>query len=966
MIFNNVHLLIIVILFHVVYILSIFDIYFKSPIVHGMEPIHINVTPAAKRVVVISGDGLRGDRTFENQMIHTPYLKTKVFNEGTWGISHTRVPTETRPCHLAMLGGVYEDPSAVTKQWRMSDFNFDTVFNESSYSLGFGAPDIIGILQRSISSEKFESYYFNNKLEDFSKDGTASDIWVRDQVISFFDGAKTDASRNEKLRRDKVVFFYHFNGLDTTGHAFLPQSEKYAENIELVDSLVKEVVEKMEDFYGHDNQTAYIFTGDHGMSPAGNHGDGETVVTSTPFIAWGAGIQKPIKKYKSGHDDFSKDWGLDEYQRVDIEQADITPLVAALNGINFPINSVGLLPVNYLGTSENYKSEAVFTNAKQLLNIYLKKVEIKKEQVFYFKPYPPLSEYEQILTKIETLIKEGNHEAAQEESIKLQHTSLDAIRYMQHYDWSYLMTVVILGYTGSIIYSLTFTIKTYFFQKKKKVQILGNNSIVLVCIVFGLISLYLYINQSPMHYYIYSFFPVFFLILGLKEKEELKYFFNNFIKTKSFYFIGYVIGIELLVYAFFHRSIFTIGYAFLGLGVPFILNKRLIKEHRVFIICWALTCCCTGIFSLLNPNKTENMVILWLGGIMMFCVSVAFIIYFNKHPDSEASKATHYNRIILLLLETINIFISLIIITNTSKNLKEENGLPSLNKNISWTIFLVSFLLPLIYGTFVKQPFMYRCVFIFIGMATPYIILSLSYEMAFYFFIGIVSILWIKLEQLNYLYNQEDIGLPVSHSKYTLIKDRLEIDDIEMDNRGNDDEMGSGENINISLSEENEILDSNEENENVQKSAEHRILVPDDLRISLIFYFLLTSAFFGTGNIASIASFSLQSVYRLITLYEPFTMAFLLILKIFIPFILPSICSSIICRIVDLPVFSIFALTTSLTDLGTINFFLHVRDEGSWLDIGVSISHFVIANCIQIFSVVLYCLTYFLSRKAKV
>jgi phosphatidylinositol glycan class N len=72
------------------------------------------------------------------------------------------------------------------------------------------------------------------------------------------------------------------------------------------------------------------------------------------------------------------------------------------------------------------------------------------------------------LTKIETLIKEGNHEAAQEESIKLQHTSLDAIRYMQHYDWSYLMTVVILGYTGSIIYSLTFTIKTYCFQKKKK------------------------------------------------------------------------------------------------------------------------------------------------------------------------------------------------------------------------------------------------------------------------------------------------------------------------------------------------------------------------------------------------------------------------------------------------------------------------------------------------------------------
>jgi len=95
------------------------------------------------------------------------------------------------------------------------------------------------------------------------------------------------------------------------------------------------MVKLVNNFY-RDDATAWVFTADHGMSDWGSHGDGHPDNTRTPLIAWGAGINKPDKSNPTGHDEFSSDWYLDAVKRVDVNQADIAPLMVTLSPLNDP------------------------------------------------------------------------------------------------------------------------------------------------------------------------------------------------------------------------------------------------------------------------------------------------------------------------------------------------------------------------------------------------------------------------------------------------------------------------------------------------------------------------------------------------------------------------------------------------------------------------------------------------------
>jgi phosphatidylinositol glycan class N len=129
----------------------------------------------------------------------------------------------------------------------------------------------------------------------------------------------------------------------------------------------------------------------------------------------------------------------------------------------------------------------------------------------------------------------------------------------------------------------------------------------------------------------------------------------------------------------------------------------------------------------------------------------------------------------------------------------------------------------------------------------------------------------------------------------------------------------------------------------------YRSLTLTDARISLFFLTLLQSAFFSTGNIASVSSFSLDSVYRLIPIFDPFSQGALLVLKLMIPFALISANLGILNKRIGVAPSALFMVVMAVSDVLTMHFFWVVRDEGSWLEIGSTISHFVIASLLCVF-----------------
>lgn len=477
-------------------------------------------------ITISTGDGLRADKTFQSHpepypeseadLIPrplAPFLRSRVLEHGTFGVSHTRVPTESRPGHVALIAGLYEDVSAVTTGWKLNPVNFDSVFNKSRHTWSWGSPDILPMFELGAVPGRVDSYTYGSEEENFSKNGEHLDVWVFDRVKSLFADAAKNATLDAALRQDKVVFFLHLLGLDTNGHGFKPYSKEYLHNIKIVDEGVKEISKLVEDFY-NDGKTAFVFTADHGMSDWGSHGDGHPDNTRTPLIAWGAGVAKPVIEKGSiapGHDESSADWGLDHVHRHDVAQADVAALMAYLAGLAFPVNSVGELPLSYLSADLAAKSEAFLSNARGILDMYRVKEEQKKATELRFRPFKAMAGRENSpdhrFSVIRALIDLERYDEAIKETAALVKLGVDGLRYLQTYDWLFLRALITIGYLGWIAFALTTVIDLHVLHGKTETSRTLFGNVFFSSILVALFASFI-VSKSPWTYYAYAIFPV--------------------------------------------------------------------------------------------------------------------------------------------------------------------------------------------------------------------------------------------------------------------------------------------------------------------------------------------------------------------------------------------------------------------------------------------------------------------------
>jgi phosphatidylinositol glycan class N len=107
---------------------------------------------------------------------------------------------------------------------------------------------------------------------------------------------------------------------------------------------------------------------------------------------------------------------------------------------------------------------------------------------------------------------------------------------------------------------------------------------------------------------------------------------------------------------------------------------------------------------------------------------------------------------------------------------------------------------------------------------------------------------------------------------------------------------------------------------------------------SLLFILL---AFFGTGNFASVNSFDPSIVYCFLTVFNPFLMSFVIVVKCILPILIVSCATAY--QIKHAETMKRFRLyTLILCDVLALELFFLIKTEGSWLQIGESISRYVI------------------------
>lgn len=915
------------IIVHAILFASIFDIYFTSPVESGMEPQFYSLKPPAKRVVLFVADGLRADTIFsldESGNTPAPYLREIVTRKGRWGVSHTRVPTESRPGHVALIAGLYEDVSAVTKGWQENPVQFDSIFNRSQHTWAWGSPDILPMFAKGATGGVVETFMYDALWEDFAdSDASKLDWWVVERVKDFFKRAVINETLNRQLASDKIVFFLHLLGIDMNGHAHRPTSKEVIDNLKYVDSEIEKIVEVVDSYYG-DQDTAYVFTSDHGMTDWGSHGAGLPEETMTPLICWGAGIKHPRSNTYAEHvyhDGWSEKWELEKVERVDVEQADITPLMATLFGGAIPVNSEGVLPIDYIHYNKGFLANSIETNSRQLYE----QVRVKENRIhsnslpFMFRSFPKMSDSEMVAQqeRIRSLLHDRQYQQAIDLSMKQIALYKEAARYYHTYHRLSLQLVLSLGFAGWMLCILLHVLDDKLLREQpyRILKSYGKNFPKLSIAVWSVTVLLLLYQSAPWLYYLYYNLMILTWSYVWMKRLTIKQAWG--LMTKNAYetlravlvLILTLCGLELLVLSFFYRQVLSLMLVLLSLW-PYATELR--KKELKLSLGWSAVCVALSVFPLLPVvGRNANYYFVVLAGVGTSVLTVSIFSF----PQLRYTLSSSFSRFPLAKhlfgFQTVLLMISSFIPVLTNWFFSQKAAIPIFINLFSWLTLLCSILLPHVGPRSLTG----RLFHIFLSLYATFILLSTSFEALFALLLCMGLYLWLTMED----------KLHPAHCKLTSLWDGV---------------------ISFNRSKVVTILPNQAERPRASVSL-------SDLRQVFICILLGLLSYFGTGNIASVNTFDPATVYCFLTIFSPFIMGALILWKMVVPFIFVSCVFNVIISLTDRPLKTHLLLMLLMSDVMGLNFFFLVRDSGSWLEIGISISHYVIMMCMIIGIVIL-------------
>lgn len=338
-----------------------------------------------------------------------------------------------------------------------------------------------------------------------------------------------------------------------------------------------------------------------------------------------------------------------------------------------------------------------------------------------------------------------------------------------------------------------------------------------------------------------------------------------------------------------------------------------------------------SIFTLLPAMKIEDANLILLGGLLILSVGVLYILLeksllVQAAPSKDGLASNKVDGISRTIMGVqVGLVALAMLVTRTSvASLQAKQGLPLGAQVVGWVTLVASLVVPFLHALQPQDHYLHRLVITFLAFGPLFVILTISYEGLFYLAIAITLLSWVRLEHRIH----QAFSTPTSVSPVTETTSSVKSD------------------LNNPLSAAASAASARD---HALQTGDYRALTLSDARICLFFLFLLQSAFFSTGNIASVSSFSLDAVNRLLPVFDPFSQGALLVLKLLAPFALVSANLGILTKRLRLRGGSLFAVVMGIGDYLTLRFFFEVRDEGSWLEIGESISMFVIASVLCIF-----------------